>query len=683
MSTQPIVPSLPQTVPVALIDRSPLNPRMVSEAEATELGESLRTNGQAVKIWLRPSPHTAGRFELVDGERRWRGALAVGLPVLDALVGDWNDDQVLQVVWITGTEGRGLTVLEQARWARTALERPGATLESVAEKFRISKSLLSQRLCLLELPDFAAAAVQAGTLPWITAYALAMVPSAPTRAAACRACLTPDDIPGPLSHRDTVEMIRRDYARTLKGLPWKLDDPFPEVEGAGPCSGCRFRVGNNPEEYGQMKLKGSDWCMHPTCFAKKEEALRGRVQAKEGGKVALTAGENAAIFAPGEEEPSPESGYVLAHRPIPADLLKDEVSANRAPSFAEVSPAAPLYIGSDGRGRCVDLVKVAEAVAGTTEPEIFRADVVARYGIRDNARARTHTGADGEMITTPSLAEAAEEGGPKPGSLAAEEKRKKTTEKAAEKNKAKKLRACADWLLELHNARTSPTKPEGYDYVLVSLRWEHVLRSVPDEDALLVLRALSEEDPAKGQTAKSALAQYVAGIGGAEELASVVDALLIAGALRVQGVEAPWVVEWHRHLVLTVEEARKRQAGAEDGQGENGASGALDEEGNAEAEAANAARSAVDGEAPVSAETLARVEQLLDATLPGMSSSARPKILGNYIKRAAGEAKLPEELTEAEALKIIAALESARKAKAASAVAVQVATAAEMAESEG
>jgi hypothetical protein len=444
-------------------------------------------------------------------------------------------------------------------------------------------------------------------------------------------------------------------------------------------------VVNNPDEYGQIKLRGADWCMRPECFGKKEAALRARLAAREGGKQALAPEVNAEIFRPGSEEPEAASGYALAARPIPRDLIKDEVAANRAPTFAEVSPAAPIYIATNGAGRCVDVVRVAEAVAGTAEPAIFRAEVVARYGIRKNAVAQTHEGCDGESLTTPALAEAVSKGEPKPGSLAAEEKRKKSTEKAAEKNKAKKLRACADWLLELHNARTSPSKPEGYEYALVSLRWEHVLRSVPDEDALLVLRALSEEDPAKGQTAKSALAQFVAGIGGAEELASVVDALLIAGALRVQGVEAPWVVEWHRHLVLTVEEARKRQAGAEDGQGEDGASGALDEEGNAEAEAgdADAARPAVDGEAMVSAETLARVERLLDAALPGMSSSARPKILGNYIKRAAGERKAAEELTEAEALKIIAALESARKAKTAPVVAVPVATAAEMAESEG
>jgi hypothetical protein len=468
-----------------------------------------------------------------------------------------------------------------------------------------------------------------------------MVPSAPTRAAACRACLTPDDIPGPLSHRDTVEMIRRDYARTLKGLPWKLDDPFTEVEGAGPCSGCRFRVGNNPEEYGQMKLKGSDWCMHPTCFAKKEEALRGRVQAKEGGKVALTAGENAAIFVPGEEEPSPESGYVLAHRPIPADLLKDEVSANRAPSFAEVSPAAPLYIGSDGRGRCVDLVKVAEAVAGTTEPEIFRADVVARYGIRDNARARTHTGADGEMITTPSLAEAAEEGAQsEPRSVVAEAKGRKKAEAAAEKSKAKKLRACAEWMLELHDALVAFEKPEGYAYTLVSLRWEHMLLSVADEDALLVLRALTEDEPAKGQTAKSCLAQYVAGLRGTEALQALVDLLMIAPALRAQGAEAKWVAEWHQHLVVPITER-----GHEPGEPPWPATDAL-----------------------VSEATLERVRALLRATLPGMSTSAEGKILGNYIRRACGEVKLPEELTEAEAEKIVAILEMARGAKGAGTV---------------
>lgn len=637
----PLLPSVvieARAVPVALIDRCPMNPRVVGEAEASDMGDSLRANGQAVKIWLRPSPVHEGRYELVDGERRWRGALARGIDTLDALVGEWSDAQILRIIWITGTEGRSLSVLEQARWARIALQQPGATIVSVAAEVGVARELLSMRLSLLDLPDFAQDAVQSGKLPWTTAYALAMVPGEAQRAAACRAAITPDDVEGPLSHRDTVEMIRRNFARTLKGAPWKLDDPFPSVAGVGPCESCRYRVGNNPEEYGQMKVKGSDFCMHPECFAKKEAAVREGVAAKEGGKRPLSREENALVFRPGHEEPDPASGYALAHRPIPPDLVKDEVSANRAPSFAEVAPAAPVYVATDGAGRCVDVVRIAEAIAGTVEPAIFRRDVVQRYGIADNAAegGTAHDDTDGSRVVTPSLAAATPKAEPSAGSLAAEEKRQKSAEKAAEKTKAKKLRACAEWLLELHNARTAPIKPAGYDYTLTSLRWEHVLRGVPDEDALLVLRALTEDAPAKGQTAKSALAEYVAGIGGAEELASVVDALLIAGALRAQGVEAPWVVEWHRHLVLPVEEARKGRA---------------------------AAPAEPEGDVCASAATHARIAALMDAMLPGMSSSARPKILANYIRRACGEAKTAEEITEAEAAKIIAMLETARAGK--------------------
>jgi ParB/RepB/Spo0J family partition protein len=693
----PSVATAPRTLPVALIDRCPLNPRIVSEADAADIGRSLRDKGQAVRIEVRPSPHQPGRFELVDGERRWRGARREKLDTLEANVGDWTDEQVLQFIWITGTESRRLSVLEEAKWARTALDTThGATLESVGALIGVEPTLLNKRLCLLDLDAPTQEAVQLGKLPWTTAHALAMVPTETARSAACKRCIHPDDVEGPLSYRDTVEMIRRDYARTLKGLPWALDDAFPEIEGAGPCSSCRYRVGNNPEEYGQMKLKGSDWCMRPECFAKKEAAVRGRVAAKEAGKVPLAPEVNALVFAAGSAEPRPASGYAIVNRPIPPDLVKDEVAANRAPTFAEVSPAAPVYVATDGTGRCVDVVKVDEAVAGTSEPAIFRAEVIARYGIRKNDQAQTHEASDGSTVTTPSLSAAA----PAAGSIAAEQKRQKSAENAAEKSKAKKLRACAEWMLELHGALTAQVKPESYGYTLASLRWEHVLLSVADEDALLVLRALTEDAPAKGQTAKSCLAEFVAGIGGAEELQAVVDLMMIAPALRAQGTEAKWVAEWHRHLVLPIAdrvpdacvsapppamdavEQEKLNAIAKAHAAKMPPEEIARSFGLTVPEVCGMLQIPLPGEAtPTAPASSAPALDELDAAIaelvPGSTASARVAMLACYIKRVVGKIIPEGELTPEQRRKIAEILATAKAGKSAAKTSAAVRTASE------
>lgn len=553
------LPSLPsvaterRALAVADIVPSPLNPRLVAVAERQSLKASLLEQGQIMPLMVRPHKDEPGKYELVDGERRWWGLQAAGIATATCDVGDFSDEHILRITWTAGTAGKPLSHIEQARWAENAMRATGATLEKVGALIGVPGNTLHRRLALLELPDFAVEAVQSGKLSPTTAYLIAGVPGAGPRAAFAQEVLKPLDVPGPLSFDDAEALRRAKYSRTLKGAPFDVADA-QLVPRAGPCTTCRFRAGNNKEEYGEVKNPHT--CMHTACYAEKEAAVRARLAAEEAGKIALSAEENERVFRDGSLLPSPESGYVLATKPIPPDLVKAEVAAEGAPTFAEVSPAARIFIGTAPGGHAVDLVRVAEAIAATTEPDIFRASVIAEYSLRDN-RGGAHDSCDGERVEVPSMAEALPERAapaPKAGSIAADEKRKARAEKQAERATAKKLRACQEWMLDLHGALVAEEKPEGYAYTLASLRWEHMLLSVGDADALLVLRALTEDEPAKGQTAKSCLAEYVAGLGGAEELQAVVDLLMIAPALRAQGVEAKWVTEWHRHLVLPIAE---------------------------------------------------------------------------------------------------------------------------------
>lgn len=562
------VATQPARVAVAAIHASPLNPRRVGEKDRGALAESLRAQGQLVALWVRPHREIPGGYELVDGERRWWGLKAAGIAEARVEVGDFSDEDILRITWTTGTEGKGLTAIEQARWARTAMARPGATLESVGALVGVQGSALRKRLLLLDLPAEIQDAVQAGKLPPMTAFLIAGVPGAAQERFA-HEVLHPDDEEGPLSYAAAETLRRASYARTLKAAPFDPEDAGL-VARAGACSTCRFRAGNNVEEYGPTRSPNT--CMHVACFEEKEAAARARAVAKEEGKVALSQEENAAVFPAGATEPAAASGYVAATRPIPADLVKDEVAAQGAPSFSEVSPAARVYVGTDGHGRLVDLVKVPEAITVATEPAIFRAEVVARHGLRDNEAGR-HRNSDDEMVRTPALRDVAPaKAEPTKGSIAAEQKRAAKAEKAAEKSKAKKLRECAEWMLDLFESLSAPEslKPAGYAYTRASLKWEHLIRSVSDEDALLVLRALSEDDPAKGQTGKDALKEFVAGIGGASELEAVCDLLLVASALRAQGAQAEWVVEWHKHLVAPVDQRALGGGGAVEGEAARG-----------------------------------------------------------------------------------------------------------------
>src|SRR4051794_1961154 len=66
------------------------------KASLGELAESIRQHGVIQPIVVR-SLNGGHKFEIVAGERRYLGAKQAGLQEIPALVGDWNDEQVLEV----------------------------------------------------------------------------------------------------------------------------------------------------------------------------------------------------------------------------------------------------------------------------------------------------------------------------------------------------------------------------------------------------------------------------------------------------------------------------------------------------------------------------------------------------------------------------------------------------------
>jgi ParB/RepB/Spo0J family partition protein len=73
-----------QKIPIDQIDRNPDNPRIVFRSrDLDELLASIRIHGIQVPISVY---REAGRYVLIDGERRWRCALKLNLPVIPALV---------------------------------------------------------------------------------------------------------------------------------------------------------------------------------------------------------------------------------------------------------------------------------------------------------------------------------------------------------------------------------------------------------------------------------------------------------------------------------------------------------------------------------------------------------------------------------------------------------------------
>jgi len=94
-----------------------------------------------------------GGYELVAGERRWRAARSAGIPTLPALVRDVGDRDSLLLGLVENVAREQLSPVEEARAYASLVDEFELTLGELAERVGRSKSSVSNRLRLLELPE--------------------------------------------------------------------------------------------------------------------------------------------------------------------------------------------------------------------------------------------------------------------------------------------------------------------------------------------------------------------------------------------------------------------------------------------------------------------------------------------------------------------------------------------------
>ena len=142
----------PFTVAIDAIDPNPLQPRQQFDpAKLQELAQSIYANGIVQPLVVRRSP-TPGRYQLIAGERRLRGARLAHLTQVPVVVRDIPDRQLLQITLIENIQREDLNPIETAQ----AFERLGndlhLTIEQIAAQTGKDRSTIANLLRLLQLP---------------------------------------------------------------------------------------------------------------------------------------------------------------------------------------------------------------------------------------------------------------------------------------------------------------------------------------------------------------------------------------------------------------------------------------------------------------------------------------------------------------------------------------------------
>ena len=139
-------------LPVDAIHANPRQPRRRFEPEATTgLASSIARQGLLQPVVVRP--RAAGGYELIAGERRWRAAREAGIETLPALVRDADDRDSLLLALVENVAREQLSAVEEARAYASLVDEFDLSLGDVAERVGRSKSSVSNRLRLLELPE--------------------------------------------------------------------------------------------------------------------------------------------------------------------------------------------------------------------------------------------------------------------------------------------------------------------------------------------------------------------------------------------------------------------------------------------------------------------------------------------------------------------------------------------------
>ena len=144
--------------------------------ELQELANSIKSQGILQPIVVRPIKNN--QYEIVAGERRWRGAQIAGLHEIPALIKSMSDDDVQEAALIENIQRESLNAVEEAKAYKTILNNKNTDYEKLSQNVGKSKSHISNTIRLLELDEEILNYIVSGKLNMGHARALIGVPNA-------------------------------------------------------------------------------------------------------------------------------------------------------------------------------------------------------------------------------------------------------------------------------------------------------------------------------------------------------------------------------------------------------------------------------------------------------------------------------------------------------------------------
>ncbi len=255
---------------------SPTNPRKTLDEDAMqELAASIRENGVLQPLLVRPRAERS--FEIVFGERRYRGAAMAERETVPVCIREMTDAQVLEAQLVENLQRQDVHPLHEAQGfaALLGLEEPKYSVELIAAKCGKSAGYVASRLRLTELAPVAVEAFTKDEIGLGHALLLAKL-QAGQQEEAFAACWQESYTGGSKAKRILLpvrhlrEWIEHNILLELASAPFSKEDGTLVPE-AGSCHECPKRTGHNTLLFEGIAAQ-HDSCSDPACYAAKVDA---------------------------------------------------------------------------------------------------------------------------------------------------------------------------------------------------------------------------------------------------------------------------------------------------------------------------------------------------------------------------------------------------------------------------
>ncbi len=138
-------------IPMDMIEPNPFQPRTSFDEEAMqELADSIKALGLIQPITVRKK--STGRYQIISGERRFRGSKIAGLTEMPAYIKETDDQGMLEMAIVENIQRENLDPIEVALSYQRLIEECHLTQEKMAERVGKKRASITNYLRLLKLP---------------------------------------------------------------------------------------------------------------------------------------------------------------------------------------------------------------------------------------------------------------------------------------------------------------------------------------------------------------------------------------------------------------------------------------------------------------------------------------------------------------------------------------------------